>query len=179
MGGSIRLDGSVRRAFLFPAKPQEALAYYAHPEHIFGLLPHIKLVARLGENTYRLLYSSIELNIYRVQLYCDLQAERSDDTLRFVPLSDSLPVEPKAGLDWLQAPGFYTSTSVFRPKDGQTAITYSLRLWADMPRPLGLRLLPNGTMNRIANTIAHYRINEIATGFIERSIADYLQQVKG
>jgi hypothetical protein len=177
MSTTIRLDGSTRRSFLFPAAPEDAFAYYARPERIFAFLPHIELIERLDGDTYRLLYHSTELNIYRVRLYCDLRAEMdAPDRLRFVPLEDALPVEPKSGLDWLQAPGFYTSTSIFRPKDGQTAVEYSLRLWADLPRPLGLWMLPNGTMNRIANAIARYRIREIATGFIERSIADFLQK---
>ncbi|GAB4521178.1 MAG: hypothetical protein Fur0018_01390 [Anaerolineales bacterium] len=177
MSSTIRLDGSTRRSFLFPAPPEDAFAYYLRPAHIFFLLPHITLVEQLDDDVYRLLYHSTELNIYRVHLYCDLRLEtEAASVLRFVPLPESSPIEARAGIDWLRAPGFYTSTSIFRPMDGQqTAIEYSLHLWADLPRPFGLWMLPNGTMNRIANAITRYRIDEIANGFIERSIADYLQ----
>ncbi len=182
MSAGIRLDGRTHRAFLFPAPLEEAFRYYARLEHIFTFLPHITLLEKLGENAYRLLYHSTELRLYRVRLYCDLTTSLDADTwtLKFSPLDGGVPAASKAGLDWLEAPGFYTSTSIFRPHhDGQTAVEYSLRLWADLPRPRGLRMLPQGSMNRIANAIAGFRIQEIADGFIQRTIADYLRHQAG
>ncbi len=179
MSAGIRLDGRTRRTFLFPAPVEETFRYYARAEHIFSFLPHITFLDALDDGVYRLLYHSTELNIYRVRLYCDLRAALDAEgyTLRFSPLEGSLPAAPKAGLDWLEASGFYTSTSIFRPHhDGQTAVEYTLHLWADLPRPWGLRMLPQGTMNRIANAIAKFRIQEIADGFIQRTIEDYLHR---
>ncbi len=179
MSARIRLDGSVRRSFLFPASLDDTFAYYTRITHILQFLPHVTLLEALGENRYRVLYHSTELNVYRVRLYCDLRVDIDPrkHILTFAALEDSRPVTPKAGLDWLVAPGFYSSISVFhaRAEEGQTAVEYSLRLWADLPRPWGLGMLPNSTMNRIANAIARYRITEVADGFIKRTIADYLR----
>ncbi|RMF51039.1 MAG: SRPBCC family protein [Anaerolineae bacterium] len=179
MSARIRLDGRTQRSFLFPAPLEDAFRYYTNITHILQFLPHITLLEELGNQRYRVLYHSTELNVYRVRLYCDLEAEISTEnyTLVFRALEESSPVQAKAGLDWLVAPGWYSSTSVFSPReDGQTAVEYSLRLWADLPRPWGLGMLPNGTMNRIANAIAQYRIREVADGFIKRTTTDYLRQ---
>jgi hypothetical protein len=54
----------------------------------------------------------------------------------------------------------------------QTRIDYKLRLQADLPRPLNMRLMPGRAINSIAKTITNRRIQEIASHFISSSISN-------
>lgn len=170
----IRINGSIRRSFIFPAALPVALSYYANTDHILYLIPHIFFVQKYGQGQYRMLYHTTELAIYRVKIYCDLQASVDGNVLKFRPLLGHEPVQSIAGFDHLTAQGEYASDSVFEPlSDTQTRITYTLYLKAELPTPLGLGLVPGPVMNGIANGITGRRMREIAQGFIERSLLDY------
>lgn len=172
----IYINGSIQRSFIFPAALSEALHYYANTDHILHLIPHIFFVQKFADGQYRMLYHTTELAIYRVKIYCDLQASVEDKVLKFRPLKGHPPVESLAGLDHLTAQGEYASDSVFEAQgNAKTRVTYTLYLKAALPTPLGLGLVPDAVMNGIANGITGKRMREIAQGFIERSLADYRQ----
>jgi hypothetical protein len=61
----------------------------------------------------------------------------------------------------------------------QTRIEYELDLQAELPTPLALRVVPGGVLNRISYNITNWRIDEIAGGFIENSIAHFPQWQAG
>ncbi|GAB4495184.1 MAG: hypothetical protein OHK0052_02070 [Anaerolineales bacterium] len=170
----IRINGSIQRAFVFPAPLTEALRYYANTDHILRLIPHVFFVTKYAQGQYRMLYHTTELAIYRVKIYCDLQASVEDRVLKFRPLTGHAPVKTFAGFDHLTAQGEYASDSVFESLDeSHTRVTYTLYLKADLPTPLGLGLVPGAVMTGIANGITGRRMREIAQGFIDRSLVDY------
>ncbi len=145
------------------------------------LLPHISLIGQLGAEQYRMVYSTVELGIYRVRMVCDIQVmlDEANGILRIAPLQDAPPVKSEITFNSLTAPGYYHSESVFHTTDEDeqaTRIDYQLQLDANLPIPYGARFMPAGVLNSIARNITNWRIHEIAQGFIARSIEDYRRQ---
>jgi hypothetical protein len=93
--------------------------------------------------------------------------------LHVTPLPDRAPIKQVVTVQSLTAQGVFTSRSVFRADGQRTHIDYTLQLNARLPKPFGLSLIPDGVMNQVANSIADWRIHEIAEGFIARSIGEY------
>jgi hypothetical protein len=168
----IKIAGSFRRSFIFPAELPVAFAFYADLGRILNYLPHILLVRSYGHDRFRMLYCTTELATYRIRLFCDLRAtlDGNGRTLEISPLDDIPPVRGQAGLRSATTQGYYRSRSVFHENGHDTRIDYSLQLQADLPTPLGLRFMPGSVVNRIAKNITNWRMREIADGFIERSI---------
>jgi hypothetical protein len=171
----ITLNGSTQRQFVFPDALAAATRYYRNFDAIFDLLPHISLVQKYGPNRYRALYHTIELGVYRVKIYCDLQVhfDEAHQTLNVTPLIGPAPVRQFVSVQALVAQGQFISQSVFVARGDETRIDYTLRIAAALPRPLGLSLVPDAMMNQITHSIADWRIHEIAGGFIDCSIAAY------
>ena len=175
--GDIRIDGQVRRTFIFPADIDTAFSYYENVEAIFGWLKHIHKIRSLADGHYRVVYQSVELGIYQVKIYCDLQVEanRQENTLRFLPSQIAPPISPEASLQSMSAQGFYSSQSTFHAEGEQTRIDYHLKLNAALPVPLSARLLiPSTVRDLIAQSVMYHRIDEIADGFIQKSVQSYL-----
>ncbi len=175
----LKLKGTTHQTFTFPADLTTASVYYTDFAHILPLLPHIQLVKDYGRNRYRVLYNTLELSIYRVRIYADLQVyyEEATRTLHVSPLLDCPPVRSTATVHSLIAYGYFTSRSIFHSRDrDHTAVDYELTLDARLPKPFGLSLIPDRVMEQIATNIAEWRIEEIASGFIRRSIHEYRQQ---
>jgi hypothetical protein len=172
----IRVDGSVRRTFNFPADVPTAMTFYSDYARIFSYLKHIRFVKAYNPDNYRMLYETMELSIYRVRIYCDLRAytDMTRHTLFVSPLDGHTPVKSEATFNSLTGQGFYSSQSVFTPiSASQCEIEYSLRLHAALPTPLGLQMIPTIVLEQIAHSITHARIKEIADGFIKRSINEF------
>lgn len=176
----IHLTGAAHRSFLFPADVSTTSAYFGDIERVLGMLPHITLVKRYGANQFRALYHTAELGLYRVRIYCDLEAhlDPHQALLRVQPLSTHAPVKARATLNSLTAQGAYTSTSHFLAEGTHTRVDYRLRLRATLPTPLGLSLVPEGVLEQIARNITQWRIREIADGLVERSIKDFARRSK-
>ncbi len=171
----ITIAGSTHRHFIFPGDVRSATSYYHDLNSILNYLPHIQLVAQYGPNQFRALYHTIELGAYRVRIYCDLQVHFDDaaQTLHVTPLPGMNPVRQAVTVSSLTAQGYFTSQSIFHAHDHGTYIDYQLQLHASLPKPFGLKLIPDAVMNQIAASITNWRIHEIAEGFIERSIQAY------
>lgn len=175
----ITLNGSTHRQFTFPGDLRAATAYYRDFDTILSLLPHISLVHKYAPNQYRALYHTTELGVYRVKIYCDLQVhyDALTHTLEVTALPGQPPIKQSVTVQSLIAQGFFTSRSIFRADGGgetpRTHIDYALQLDARLPKPFGLSLMPDVVMTQIANSIAEWRIHEIAEGFITRSIQAY------
>ena len=171
----IQLSGSAHRVFTFPADLPTAFAYYADLAHTLRLLPHISIQHQYDDASFRMLYATHELGVYQVRLFCDIQAvcdERST-TLRFQPCEQAPRAPSTVGLYSLCAPGDYHSTSRFYERGQETEIEYSLRLRAELPLPIGARLMPQLILDNLANSITNRRIDEIAGAFITRSIRQF------
>ena len=167
----IRVAGSVHRSFVFPAELPLAYAYYADIGRVLSYLPHICLARTYGTDQLRLLYHSTELGLYRIRIFADVQTLLEDGRVLHVrPLDTQPPVQAEAGAHSATAQGYFASQSTFHDMDSQTRIEYKLRLRADLPTPLGLRVMPGLVVGSIARSITNMRIREIVEGFIGRSI---------
>lgn len=172
----IQVIGSFKKTYSFPAKLESAYRYFKNVPHILQLLPHISVVSRFHHNQFRMLYKTTELGLYRVKIYCDLAAESDDQMHRLwiSPLQNGgASVKAQASLNSLTGLGSYSSSSEFRAAGNGTLIEYRLRLEFQVPAPLAVRLAPPQAVNKLAEAIANHRIQEIADGFIQRSILDY------
>jgi hypothetical protein len=167
----ITIAGSVHRAFTFPGDLPTALEYFGEMGRTLNYLPHIAILRKYADDQYRMLFSTTELGVYHVRLFCDIKTEldRKACAIRIRPLQDVPPVEPDAGLYSLTGQGYYASDSLFTEQDRQTEIVYQLTLRAELPEPFGLRFVPDGVLHRIAHNITDWRIHETADGFIDRS----------
>ncbi|MCP4427989.1 MAG: hypothetical protein GY803_26180 [Chloroflexi bacterium] len=173
--GIIWVNGAVQRSFHFPADPATALAFYNDLGRITQFLPHISLQKTYGRNRARALYHTRELGAFQVRIFCDLQSEAdaTDRILTVRPIKTAPAVPADRGFYHTSAQGQFASESRFYPNGDQTRIVYRLQLGAELPPPFGLQLLPGDLLNRIAASITNGRIDEIVSGFIERSIAAF------
>jgi hypothetical protein len=171
----IQVSGSETRSFTVPAELPTAFAYYSDLGRILTYLPHISLVHAFSADQFRVLYSTTELGIYHIRIFCDLQAsiDERQRSLILQPMTDVPQIRPAAGVKSATTHGYYRSKSVFRNTGSATSIEYSLELEAALPTPFGLRLAPGHVVNRIAHDITVRRTREIADGFIARSIDAY------
>jgi len=172
----ISINGAVKRSFHFPADLSTAFDFFCDIDRILHFLPHISIVNQYAGNGYRMLYHTTELGIYRVNIYCDLVVEinRQKPSINIHPLDPVSPmVRSEVGLYSLISQGYFSSISTFFPERDQTRIEYQLSLSAELPIPLGLRLIPNSIIDGIANNLVQWRINEIADGFIYRSLGAF------
>lgn len=172
----IKISGSTQRVFTFPADLDSAMAFFGDFNRILHYLPHITLANKYSERSYRVLYSSKELGLYRVNIYCDLAAELIPDQyiIRFMPMQEGFePLRAKAGIYSIVSRGNYSSFSRFIPAGGETHIEYELSLEAEMPVPLGVQFMGDGIIERLAQNIMQGRMQQIIDGFISRSTRAY------
>lgn len=152
------------------------MAFFSDFNRILHYLPHITLANKYNERSYRVLYSSKELGLYRVNIYCDLTAELIPDQniIRFTPMQNGFePLRAKAGIYSLVSQGNYSSLSRFTPAGSETNIEYKLVLEAELPVPLGVQFMGDGVIEHLARNIMQGRMQEIIDGFISRSTRAY------
>ena len=174
----ITIAGMTHQTFNFPADVTTASSFYRDFSCILHYLPHIHLVKAYGPDQFRVMYHTLELSIYRVRIYCDLQVRYDEvsQTLHVSPLLNKLPVRSEATVQSLTAQGYFTSQSIFRPRGEHSVVDYRLSLEARLPKPFGLMLMPDKVIDQIAGNITDWRIHEIAWGFIKRSVQEYREQ---
>ena len=168
----INISGSVKRSYIFPASPEIAFEFYADLERTFRFIPHITLKEKGEQGHYRMLYDTVELGVYRVKIYCDLETnlDRDQMALYIQPTENVRIVKNKIGMYSLTAQGEYSSKSLFLPHQDQTEIEYQFRLHAELPLPFGARFMPKKLLNDISESITTLRMQEIADGFIQTSL---------
>ena len=178
----INIAGSTQRSFIFPAGLDAAIDFYADIGRILHYLPHISIINKYDQQSYRMLYRTAELSLYRVSIYCDLAAELDLENHRLLikPFhAPSPPIQARAGLYYLVSQGYFSSTSTFKPAREGTRVDYELELAAEMPMPHAIRLMPDGIVESLANSIMQKHMQEIIDGFIARSIRAYRQLNQG
>jgi hypothetical protein len=176
----ISITGSIHRSFVFPADRPTAFDYYSDWRRTLGYLTHISFHPQSNNQHYRMLYSTTELGIYQVKVYCYVvtNLDRDSWTIYIQPLEEMTAPVRNAGLYSMKSNGFYSSQSIFHELGEQTKIEYRLNLSADLPAPYALRFMPKPILQNIAQNIAQRRIEEIVEKFIQQSIAAFLRQSK-
>ena len=171
----ITIAGTTHQIFHFPADVATASSFYRDFSRILRYLPHIHLIKAYGPDQFRVMYHTMELSVYRVRIYCDLQVSYDDasQTLHVAPLLDKPPVRSEATVHSLTAQGHFSSQTIFRPRGAHSMVDYQLSLEARLPKPFGLMLMPDMVIGQIASNITDWRIHEIAGGFIKRSVKEY------
>ena len=173
----IKITGTTHQTFHFPADLSAATTYYSDFTRILHYLPHIQLITTYNPGQFRVMYHTLELNVYRVRIYCDMQIyyEEATRTLHVTPLAGKPPVKSAATVHALTAQGYFASQSIFHERGDHSLVDYRLSLEARLPRPFGLALMPERVIEQIARNITDWRIHEIAGGFVKRSIQEYRQ----
>lgn len=175
----INIAGSVHRAFQFPASPSLAYAYYRDLSYVFGFLPLISVAEVFGDERYRMLFTSTELGAYTIRIFCDIEA-RNDDVGRILRIGPAkglgvAEVEPRTGFYSTMGMGRFASESVFFDEGAETRIEYRLAMKAQLATPRGMRLMPGRVVNQVVKRITQNRMNELAEGFIEQSVAGFAE----
>jgi hypothetical protein len=168
----IQINCTIRRTYFFPADRLTTFTYYSTLSRLLTFLPHICLVHPYSDTQFRMLYSTLELKAYRIRIFADIEAslDRGDWALRVTPLEGTLRVQPKAGVNWATSQGHFSSSHLFHEAGQETRVDYDLKLRATLPTPLGMRFMPGRTVDKIAESIAKWRMQEVSDGFVQRSI---------
>lgn len=170
----IDLTGSITRAFIFPAIPKVALTYYSDLSRVAEFLPHITLIHTYSHNQIRMLYETVELGAYSIQIYSDLESSVDWEKMLLhvypVKIETAVPVQSETSMRHSTGSGLFAIDTQFFDLGSQTRIEYSIRLKAELERPLGMRLMPKRVVKRIAQSITDERVREIADGFIKKSV---------
>lgn len=171
----IKLNGSTQREFLFPSAPQVALSYFSDLNRVAHLLPHITVVEEYGPNELRVHFQSVELGAYTINIFADIHSVvyAAEETIVIRPLKDKKPVKDDASLNTTAGYGYFASIARFSADGDRTRIDYELKIFAQLLRPRGLRMMPGRVVDRIANSISQGRVREIAEGFMENAIAAF------
>jgi hypothetical protein len=175
----IEITGSIKRAFIFPAIPKVALTYYSDLSRVAEFLPHISLVHTYAHNQIRMLFETVELGAYTIQIYSDLEStvDWEEMVLHVYPvkIETAVPIQPETSMRHSTGGGLFAIDTQFFDLGNQTRIEYAIRLKAELERPLGMRLMPKRVVKRIAQSITDERVREIADGFIRQSIEAFPQ----
>ena len=170
----INITGSIKRAFVFPAIPKVALTYYSDLSRVAEFLPHISLVHAYSHTQIRMLYETVELGAYTIQIYSDLESSVDWNTMILsvypVKIDEAPPIQAATSMRQATGNGLFAIDTQFFDLGAQTRVEYTIRLKADLERPLGMRLMPKRVVSRIAQSITDERVKEIADGFIKSSI---------
>jgi len=168
----ISIAVSARRVFTLPADLPTSKAHFRDFRQTLEYLPDLCLIKTYARGRYRILYSAAEGGVYRVDLYSDIQTrfDEAEDTLHVTPLKGIPPVAAKATLGSLTGQGDYSSRLILRSAGAQTNARYEVRITATLPKPVGLNLIPNPAVRLFIERVMRRRIQEIADGFIQRSI---------
>lgn len=173
----INLTGSIKRAFVFPAVPKVALTFYSDLSRVAAFLPHISLVHTYAYNQIRMMYETVELGAYTIQIYSDLECSVDWENMLLqvypVRLETAVPINPETSVRHSTGSGLFAIDTQFFDLGNQTRIEYAIRLQAELERPLGMRLMPKRVVKRIAQSITDERVREIADGFIKQSVAAF------
>ena len=171
----IDIDGSVKLSFLFPAPPSQAFEYYGDMVRVAGYMPHIDLVDENGDGAYRMLFDTVEMGTYNIRIYYDVRMECDHDDLALAVRPTAIPpqVEPHAGVNDTTGHGEFFTDATFRSEGDKTRIIFTMRLNARLPSPKSMRFVPGRVARKMAANFTDKRLEEIAVGFVNRSLADY------
>ena len=175
----IDIIGSITRAFVFPATPQVALTYYSDISRVADFLPHISVVHVYAHDQIRMLYETVELGTYTIRIFSDLESnvDLENSLLKVYPVKipEAPTIQSETTMRQTTGNGLFAIDTQFYDMGEQTRVEYTIRLKAELERPLGMRLMPKRVVNRIAQSITDGRVREIADGFIKESVEAFPQ----
>jgi hypothetical protein len=173
----IKITGSIKRSFIFPAAAAETLAYYQDIQRIVQFLPHITLTNTYNNEQIRVKYESLELGTYTIRIFSDLECAFNDEALTInvypIKLPDAEPIQSVATVRETSGHGLFAIDAQFAPLGNQTRVEYQIRMQGQLERPAAMKLMPRRVVNKIAHSITETRIREIADGFIKESVAAF------
>ena len=171
----IPMAASTERSFIFPAEMPAAFAFLGDVKRSFGFLSYISIAESYSPDQYRLHYRALEAGFYHVDIYCDVQVSREENpcSLSIRTLPGKPPVKSVAQWNAMTCQGSYQSQSRFHQVGENTRVDFSIQLAASLPVPVTLRLVPPGLVAGATHSILQMRIEEVSSGFIERSIRAY------
>lgn len=169
----INVSGKAKLTFTLPTDIETAFSFYQDIYRILPYLPRIQFIKSFSPVHLRLCYLSRELNAYDVRIFCDVLAKADPEAyvIRLIPENGAEPVISKSGFNSTVAHGRYQSESYFYAEGEQTRLEYWIELAAELPKPWAVKIIPDSVMSNVAKSIASYRIQEIANGFIKQSAA--------
>ncbi len=171
----LKIAGSAKLSFLFPADRITAYNYYSDMNRLVGFLKHIELYNAHTDQQFRLRYNTKELGTYHIDIYCDVRLDtpKGNHTIKIVPLDNLPAIKQTANITSTTGRGYYSSEATFRDENGQTRIDYNLKLHANLLRPRSMKLMLQPAINTIAKKMTNHRIKEIAEYFIDQSITEF------
>jgi hypothetical protein len=167
----IEIAVCVGRAFTLPVDLAAARRHFRDFRQILEYLPDLRLVRTYARDQYRILYSATHAGVYRVDLYSDVRArfDQAEDALCVTPLQGFAPVASKATPASLTGQGDYFSRLRFRAAGARTDADYEVQITAALPKPVGLKLVPNAAVRLFVERVVRQRIQELTDAFIRRS----------
>jgi hypothetical protein len=172
----LKVAGSAKLSFVFPARKPIAYAFYSNMDRLVSYLPHIEMVHEETDYEYRMLYQSTELGTYHLSIYCDVRMELppGNRLIQLVSVENLPPVETVLTVNSTTGRGFFSSEATFHEVGpDETRIDFQMNLGANLPRPLGMRFMPGRVVDNVANGITNRRLREIVQGFLDSSLADF------
>jgi hypothetical protein len=168
----IKIAVSARRVFALPADLAASRAHFRDFRQTLQCLPDLCLVKTYAPDQYRILYSATHAGVYRVDLYSDIWARFDDaeDALCVTPLQGIPPAASKVTLGSLTGQGVYSSRLILRSAGERTNAKYEVQITATLPKPVGLKLIPNQAVRLFVEGVVRRRIQEITDAFIQGSI---------
>lgn len=169
----ISIAVSASRVFTLPVDLAAARRHFRDFGQTLRCLPALCLVKTYARNQYRIRYSAAEAGVYRVDLYSDIQArfDEADDVLHVTPLAGIPAVASRVTLASLTGQGDYSSRLTLRSAGPHTNARYELRITATLPKPVGLKLIPNRAVKLFIERVVRRRVQQISDAFIECAIA--------
>ena len=167
----LKLAGTARQSFLFPADLSTAYTYYGDLRHILNYLPHISVVKLHADDHFRVLYSTNEFGAYSIRIFCDMRAtlDGGRHLIRIVPEEGLPPIRPTTSFYATSGRGYFSMESLFTEAGKNTEIQFSLQLEARLPKPRGMGFMLGGVVDRVARNITENRMHEIIDGFVQQS----------
>ena len=168
---TISIAVSARRVFTLAADLPAARAQFRNFRQTLRYLPALRLVKTHAPDQYRILYSAAQAGVYRVNLYSDIQArfDEAEDTFYVTPLNGFPAAASKATLVSLTGQGDYSSRLRLSTAGERTNAEYEVRIRATLPKPVGLKLIPDAAVRLLIERVVRRRVQEIADEFIRRS----------
>lgn len=163
---------SAQRAFTLPIDLAAARAHFRDFRQTLQYLPDLCLVKIYAPDQYRILYSAVHAGVYRVDLYSDIRVQHDEtgDVFRVSPLRGIAPAAPKVTLGSLTGQGNYSSRLSLRAAGACTSARYDVRITATLPKPMGLKLVPDAAVRLFVERVVRRRVQEISDSFMQRSI---------
>ena len=135
---------SEERRFHLDAPLPRCAAHFGDFARMLQDLPELRLVGTRAPGHHRIAYVAAIAEVYRVELHSDVCAtfDARQQTLVVQPDEAADPVPPRVTLRSMTGQGDYSSRLALRPAGAGTGVDFQLRLSAELPTPVALRLLP-------------------------------------